>query len=263
MVGLMQFADTHCHLDFCQFDLSRELLLLECHKASIDLIIIPSTKHGGWDKIIQLGQQFHQLQPALGLHPYFLSEHSESDLDKLDSYLKHFASSIVAVGEIGLDALVGDFPLQQFFLERQLDLASRYQLPVIFHSRKMHSQLIKSLKKFDLPGGVVHSFSGSTQELKQFVSLGLSIGVGSVITWPGSKKTRKAIQDAPLESLVLETDAPDMPVVGEAKGQSTPLNVLKVFESLCQIRLESPENLSSALWENSLRLFNKSNYTFF
>lgn len=251
----MRFADTHCHFDFAQFDQKRDELLASCKVSAIDLIVVPSTVRRGWDKIIELCRSHQQLRPALGLHPYFVAEHKEEHLDELDQYLALNAASVVAVGEVGLDAFVGDFARQQYFLESQLFLASKHRLPIIIHSRKTHDQLVKSFKKYCLVGGVVHAFSGSKQELDRFVALGLKIGVGGVITWPNSTKTRKAIQSAPLESLVLETDSPDMPVVGEAKGQSTPLNVLRVFESLCMLRQETPEELSMALWDNSLALY--------
>jgi len=251
----MRFADTHCHFDFAQFDQKRDKLLASCKMSDIDLIVVPSTVRRGWDKIIELCQSHHQLLPALGLHPYFVAEHKEEHLDELDQYIALNDASVVAVGELGLDAFVDDMARQQYFFESQLLLASKHKLPVILHSRKTHSLLIKYLKKHCLFGGVVHAFSGSKQELERFVALGLKIGVGGVITWPNSTKTRKAIQHAPLESLVLETDSPDMPVVGEAKGQSTPLNVLRVFESLCALRQETPEELSMALWNNSLALY--------
>jgi len=251
----MRFADTHCHLDFSQFDRSRDELLITCQASAIDLIVVPATVRRGWDKIIELCHGARQLRLALGLHPYFMAEHNRGHLDELDQYLSRASASVVAVGEMGLDAFVDDFARQQYFFEAQLFLASKHRLPVILHSRKAHSQMVKCLKEHCLYGGVVHAFSGSKQELEQFVALGLKIGVGGVITWPNSTKTRKAIQNAPLESLVLETDSPDMPVVGEGKGQSTPLNVLRVFESLCALRQETPEKLSAALWNNSLELY--------
>jgi len=251
----MRFADTHCHLDFSQFDQTRDELLASCKASAIDLIVVPATVCSGWDKIIKLCQNNRQLWPALGLHPYFVAEHEEAHLEELDKYLARNTASVVAVGELGLDAFVDDMACQQYFFESQLFLASKHKLPIIVHSRKTHALLVKYLKKHCLFGGVVHAFSGSKQELEQFVALGLKIGVGGVITWPNSTKTRKAIQYAPLESLVLETDSPDMPVVGEAKGQSTPLNVLRVFESLCALRQETPEELSVALWNNSLALY--------
>jgi len=251
----MRFADTHCHLDFSQFDRSRAELLVSCKASGIDLIVVPATMRSGWAKIIELSRDSLQLRPALGLHPYFITEHKEKDLDELDQHLTRYATSIIAVGELGLDATVDNIDRQFFFLDSQLSLASKHRLPVILHSRKTHSQMVKCLKKHSLFGGVVHAFSGSKQELEQFVALGLKIGVGGVITWPNSTKTRRAIQNAPLESLVLETDSPDMPVVGEARGHSTPLNVLRVFESLCELRQEAPEELSAALWNNSLALY--------
>jgi TatD DNase family protein len=251
----MPFADTHCHLDFSQFDGRRDELLASCQEAAIDLIVVPATVQSGWGKIHELCQAYQPLSPALGLHPYFVAEHKDVHLEELDLYLARYSASVVAVGEVGLDAFVDDIVRQHYFLESQLFLAAKYKLPVILHSRKTHNDLVRCLKKGCFFGGVVHAFSGSKQELEQFVTLGLKIGVGGVITWPNSTKTRKAIQYAPLDCLVLETDAPDMPVVGEAKGQSTPLNVLRVFEALCGLRKESPEELSEALWENSLVLY--------
>jgi TatD DNase family protein len=238
-----------------QFDESRERLLLACQSSSVDLIVLPATKRQGWDKIIALCEKNAQLKYSLGLHPYFLNEHKESHLEELEQYLIQYKSTVVAVGELGLDAFVGDIFRQYHFLESQLFLASKYSLPVILHSRKTHNQLAKCLKRYRLVGGVVHAFSGSQQELERFVSLGLKIGVGGVITWPNSIKTRKAIRSAPLESLVLETDSPDMPIVGEAKGSSTPLNVLRIFDVLCELRDESPEELSEVLWRNSVALY--------
>lgn len=251
----MSFADTHCHIDFPQFDLSRDELLLNCQNVGIDLIVVPATEYSTWGALIELCARYHQLRPAFGLHPYFIAKHKSIHLDRLDQCLDSCRESVVAVGEIGLDAYVDDMPQQQYFFESQLFLAEKYQLPVILHSRKTHSQLVRMLKKSCRYGGVVHAFSGSRQELEQFVSLDLKIGVGGVITWPNSTKTRNAIKYAPLESLVLETDSPDMPVFGEAKGVSTPLNILRVFESLCELRSESSEVLGEALWRNSLALY--------
>ena len=251
----MPFSDTHCHIDFAAFDGVRNELLVRCEQAGIELIVVPGTVREGWRKILLLCSQFKSLRPALGLHPYFVNEHHEVDLEVLDQQLMDDSSSVVAVGEIGLDAHVNDMPRQQYFFESQLSLAEKHKLPVIIHSRKMHSQLVGVLKRYAITGGVVHAFSGSRQEMEQFVALGLKIGVGSVITWPRSTKTRAAIQSAPLESLVLETDSPDMPIVGQGKGQSTPLNVIPIFESLCMLRSESPEELGVALWNNSLSLY--------
>ena len=119
--------------------------------------------------------------------------------------------------EIGLD-LFGDdpqFERQQWLLDEQLKLAKRYDLPVILHSRRTHDKLAMHLKRHDLPcTGVVHGFSGSLQQAERFVQLGYKIGVGGTITYPRASKTRDVIAKLPLASLLLETDAPDMPLNG-------------------------------------------------
>jgi len=251
----MQLADTHCHLDFSQFDQLRSRLLSECQASSIELIVVPGVKRSGWGAILELAREFGTVRPALGLHPYFVSDHEASHLDDLASSLARLGSEVCAVGEIGLDATIGDIDRQIFFFEQQLGIAQQFQRPVIIHSRKKHSQIVRALKSYRLPGGVVHAFSGSLEEAESLISVGLVIGVGSVITWPRASKTRNAISQLPLASLVLETDSPDMPVCGQAKGGATPLNVLRVFDSLCEIRTETPDHLAATLWENSQRLF--------
>lgn len=251
----MRFADTHCHLDFPRFDQSRAEVLAACLDSSIELIVVPAVKACTWSSVLAIAREFEEVRPALGLHPYFIAEHCESHLEELDHQLNRVGSSVCALGEIGLDATISDIDRQSFFFERQLELAAQYQYPVIIHSRKTHGRIVKTVKRYRLAGGVVHAFSGSYQEAMSLVSAGLAIGVGGVITWPRALKTRNAVSRLPVGSLVLETDAPDMPVFGHAKGSGTPLDLLRIFESLCDVRKESPGELASTLWDNSQRLF--------
>jgi len=262
----MKLADTHCHLDFSAFDQCRKEVLLECCRQSVEMIIVPTVKKALWSKALALSVEHASIGVALGMHPYFIKDHMASDFLSLEKMLES-ESAIVGIGEIGLDATVDAFPKQERYFTEQLILAEKYQLPVILHARKAHAQVVRYLKEYSLIGGVVHAFSGSLEQLKEYTKLGVHIGVGGVITFQGSTKTRNAIAKAPLEFLLLETDAPDMPVFGNDtyKGdvalshsrtkKSSPYDVRHVFESLCDIRDESPDEIAEQLWLNSCGLF--------
>lgn len=163
------------------------------------------------------------------------------------------------MGEIGLD-LFGDdpqFERQQWLLDEQLKLAKRYDLPVILHSRRTHDKLAMHLKHHDLPRtGVVHGFSGSLQQAERFVQLGYKIGVGGTITYPRASKTRDVIAKLPLASLLLETDAPDMPLNGFQGQPNRPEQAARVFAVLCELRPEPADEIVQVLLNNTYTLFN-------
>lgn len=164
----------------------------------------------------------------------------------------------MAVGEIGLDLYRDDpqFDRQQALLEAQLRLAKRYDLPVILHSRRTHDKLAMLLKKHNLPrAGVVHGFAGSLQQAERFVQLGYKIGVGGTITYPRASKTRDVMARLPLSSLLLETDAPDMPLNGFQGQPNRPEQAARVFDALCELRAEPAQEIEAALLANTKSLF--------
>ncbi|RID15075.1 metal-dependent hydrolase, partial [Escherichia coli] len=179
-------------------------------------------------------------------------------LDQLQQALERHPAKVVAVGEIGLD-LFGDdpqFERQQWLLDEQLKLAKRYDLPVILHSRRTHDKLAMHLKRHDLPcTGVVHGFSGSLQQAERFVQLGYKIGVGGTITYPRASKTRDVIAKLPLASLLLETDAPDMPLNGFQGQPNRPEQAVRVFDVLCELRPEPEDEIAEVLLNNTYALF--------
>ena len=252
-------ADTHCHLDFIQ--LSSQLLFLqkEMDSRQIGMLVVPSVEVSRWQSVIEICDKDNRFFFGLGLHPYFIDQHEFDDIDKLSQKISEFqnqtSAKLVAVGEIGLDFTCPSKEKQIELFEAQLALAESYRLPVILHTRKANAEMLKILKRYDLVGGVVHAFSGSFELMMCYVELGYKIGVGPVITWPASSKTKGAIAKAPLDALVLETDAPDMAVSGVERGFGSPVNVCDVYASLKEVRSESDQKLRQALWENSTNLF--------
>jgi len=254
----MAFADTHSHLNFSVFDADRESLLRQCDGMGIRLIIIPGVKRSGWQKIMQLCNSSHILYGALGLHPNYIEEHSQADFDEMDKLLlfQRHDKNLIAIGETGLDARYGNIAMQREYLENHLCLAEKHKLPIILHAVKAHHLLIERIKKHkNLVGGVVHGYSGSYEQAIKYWNCGIYIGVGGVITHDKANKTRNAVSRLPLDSLVLETDSPDMAVQGQLTSRNTPLNLLKIFKALSEIRHKDSKELEDVLWKNSLILY--------
>ena len=208
--------------------------------------------------VLALAAQHEALYAALGMHPIVIEQHADEGLAQLERCLSLRPPKLVAVGEIGLDLYRDDpqFDRQQALLEEQLRLAKRYDLPVILHSRRTHDKLAMLLKKHALPRtGVVHGFAGSLQQAERFVQLGYKIGVGGTITYPRASKTREVMARLPLSALLLETDAPDMPLNGFQGQPNRPEQVARVFDALCELRAESAPMIEAAVMANTKSLF--------
>ena len=249
--------DTHAHYYDDAFDPDRDALLSSLPERGVALVVCPGCDLESSEQSIALAEQYPFLYAAAGYHPENLEGVTLAHVDQIKALCAH--QKVVAVGEIGLD-LFGDdpqFERQQWLLDEQLKLAKRYDLPVILHSRRTHDKLAMHLKRHDLPcTGVVHGFSGSLQQAERFVQLGYKIGVGGTITYPRASKTRDVIAKLPLASLLLETDAPDMPLNGFQGQPNRPEQAARVFAVLCELRPEPADEIAQALLNNTYTLFN-------
>ncbi|TLU75662.1 TatD family hydrolase [Mannheimia varigena] len=261
----MRFFDTHTHLDYLSksLNLSISTLVENAQKHQVEKILVVSVFAKNFEKVTACANEKpDNIVYGLGLHPLYIPQHQLSDLDLLENRLNQKAPLCTAIGEIGLEKAVSDvstpklWKKQCAFLEAQLALAKKFNLPVNLHSRKSHDQLFVFLKKAQLSQtGVIHGFAGSYEQAKRFVDLGYKIGVGGTITYQRANKTREAIRKLPLESLLLETDSPDMPVFGFQGQPNRPERLIMSFNSLCELRNEQPQIIAETIWQNSERLF--------
>ena len=253
-----RFIDTHCHFDFPPFTGDEEASIQRAAAVGVSQIIIPATEADNFPRVLALAERFSPLYAAVGLHPIVVERHSDESLARLEAAIALKPAKLVAVGEIGLDLYRENpqFERQQYLLDEQLRLAKRYDLPVILHSRRTHDKLALHLKRHNLPRtGVVHGFAGSLQQAERFVQLGYKIGVGGTISYPRASKTRDVMAQLPLSSLILETDAPDMPLNGYQGQPNRPERIADVFMHFCSLRNEPPEEIAAALLENTHALF--------
>lgn len=252
------FVDTHCHFDFAPFVGNEAESLRLAEAAGIEKIIAVGVSADRFAGVMQLASQWPAVYAALGTHPMAVAGFEEAHMAQLEDYLRQRPTKLVAIGEIGLDRYIEDpqFDKQLHMLEAHFRLAKRYDLPVILHSRRTHDTLAQQLRRHDLPRrGVVHGFAGSEQQALAFIRAGYAIGVGGTITYPRATKTRNTIARLPLTSLLLETDAPDMPLLGFQGEPNRPERVRNVWQSLCEIREEPPEVIAATVRENTRALF--------
>ena len=247
----MFLVDTHCHLDVADFDVDREAIIQRCHVAGIQQIVVPAIEQSGWSNLLELCQRHESLYPALGLHPVFIDKHKPEHLDSLEALIA--ISNPVAVGEIGLDFYLKDLDRQRqlSFFESQLTIAKAAGLPVLLHVRKAHDQVLVLLKKIQVNGGITHAFNGSEQQAQQYIDLGFKLGFGGTMTYEGSKRIHQLAKTLPLESIVLETDAPDMVVEQHRGERNSPEYLLDSLSALAKLRNMSIDEVAAQTTQNA------------
>jgi len=284
---MMQFTDSHCHLDNKVFNEQLPSLLTQCAKLAIKRIIVPAISPDNFDNVLTLAKRYHnkpiKIYACLGIHPWFLEGLNNVHLEQLTAKVTLEKNNIIAIGETGIDGAnikrsdepIKELAKQQHFFDFQLNLAKQNDLPVIIHHRQSHQYIVPMLKQYKLArSGVIHGFSGSYQQAKDYLDLGFKLGIGSTITYSRAKKTINTVKRLPLESLVLETDAPSMPLSPEVMGPevvrkefiakeaisqeapaNSPVNLIKIFDVLTTIRTESSEAVAEQLEHNIEQVF--------
>ncbi len=258
----VELIDTHCHLDFSAFDNDRAEVVNACFRAGIKTIVVPSVTQSNWADVIETQQQFNGILIAFGLHPCFIKDHTREHLDALENRIKN--NSPVAIGEAGLDfySKDADRNKQQYYFNAQLELAQQYALPLLLHVRKAHEPVILALKKMQNISGIIHAFSGSLEQAYRYIELGFKLGFGGTLTYAGSTRIRNIARTLPVESLVLETDAPDMPVFQHKGERNSPLYIQYTLEALATIRNEPLEVIATQTSANARAIFNlKTSYS--
>jgi len=243
--------DTHLHLDAVEFDPDRAALLARARAVGIEGFVVPAVGREGFARVLALAETTPGVFPALGIHPLTADRASEADLEALDILLAQ--GRAVAVGEIGLDHHVPglDAARQQAFFTAQLGLARRHDLPVILHVRRAQDAVLAALRRTRVAGGIAHAFNGSFQQAEAFIGLGFKLGFGGAMTFDGSHRIRRLAAELPLEAIVIETDAPDMPPVWARGERNVPENLLRIAEVLAGLRGISLEEIIQITSDNA------------
>jgi TatD DNase family protein len=246
----MELIDTHCHLDVPEFAADRVAVRRRSREAGVMAMVVPAIHAEGWSGLLalcaELTGESSVLYAALGLHPVYLDQHAAGDLLRLERVLADHRP--VAIGEIGLDFFVRDLDpaRQQSLFEAQLAIARTANLPVLLHVRRAHDQVLATLRRLPVRGGIAHAFNGSLQQAEQYIDLGFKLGFGGMLTFERSTKLRRLAAQVPLAAIVLETDAPDMTVAAHHGERNSPEYLPDVLAALAEIRELDPAMLAAS-----------------
>lgn len=248
-------VDSHCHLDAEAFDRDRSAALARARAAGVSRQIVPAVNAAGWETLRALCAAEPGLHPAYGLHPMFLADHRPEHLTALRDWIDR--ERPVAIGECGLDFFVEglDASEQSRYFEGQLRLARDFELPVIVHARRAVDAVLAAIRRFGPLRGVVHSFSGSAEQARRLYEHGFLVGLGGPVTYERANRLRTLAAQLPIESLLLETDAPDQPDAGIRGQRNEPARLTTICATIAMLRGIDPDRLAQATTANAERLF--------
>ena len=259
----MKLIDTHCHLDASVFDADRDQEMAQILGAGVNMMVVPSVTTKSYVDVILLSQRYPHCCYALGMHPMTADQvkpNSIAELNNLISKTMRVENKLVAIGEIGLDYFETkqNQVTQEHLFSEQLKIAQEYDLPVILHVRKAIDDVLKHLRRIKVNGGIAHAFNGSMHQAEAFIDLGFKLGFGGAMTYPRALKIRELAKNLPLEAIVLETDAPDMPPEWlEHNERNSPKELLKIANVLADLRRIPVSQIIEITSKNSLEVLPK------
>lgn len=244
-------VDTHCHLDAVDFDDDRAAVAEAAVRAGVGFMVVPAVERANFGAVASVCRDYSGCVAAYGIHPMYVERAQEADLDALrETVLREHP---LAIGEIGLDRFVEprDDLRQVFYFSAQLQIAREANLPVLLHVRRAIDPVLKQLRRCPVPGGIAHAFNGSRQQADEFVKLGFKLGFGGAMTFPRASRIRALAATLPLDAIVLETDAPDIPPEWRIGARNTPDQLPRIAQTLADLRGVAVQEIAEATTANA------------
>ena len=255
----MMLFDTHAHLDDEKFDKDRSAVIKKCSEEGVAYILNAGSNMATSVKSINLAKQYDFVYASVGVHPHDASQMDENSCLIL-AELAEKNQKVRAIGEIGLDYYYDFSPrdVQKKRFIEQIDLARQLKLPIIIHDRDAHEDTMNILKKSKAKevGGVLHSFSGSVEMMRECLKLNMYISISGPITFKNARKTVEVVKEVPLDMLLIETDSPYLTPVPHRGERNYPGYVRYVAEKIAQIRGLTFDEVAEITLENGKRFFN-------
>lgn len=253
------WIDTHCHLDAHEFGNESVAQAALAKAQGVDMIVLPAVEVANFAIVAQLAASVDNACYALGIHPIYVPHAKEDDLHVLREQVAAAMDDprFVALGEIGLDFFI---PMltepamrdkQVFFFREQLKIARDFHLPVLTHVRRSQDVVLKHVRQIRPNGGIAHAFNGSAQQAQGFIDLGFKLGFGGAMTFTRALQIRRLATDLPLESIVLETDAPDIAPSWVHPGRNSPDQIPRIGAVLAELRGMTVEQVAAATTANA------------
>ena len=256
----MKLFDSHCHLDDSTYARDLDKVIKRARGAGVPRLMTVGVNGKTSARAVELAESRPEIYASVGVHPHDAGNCRESvteDLLKLAENPK-----VRAWGEIGLDfnRMYSPREDQEKWFHKQIETAGRLDLPMIFHERDSNGRFFEILKSHgkEISKGIVHCFSGTSQELEQYLNFGLFIGLTGIVTMKErGRALRKMIPDIPVDRLVVETDAPYLTPTPQRNKfrRNEPAFVRDVLLKVADVRKEDPHMLAEQIWNNTCRLF--------
>jgi TatD DNase family protein len=248
--------DSHCHLDFDEFDGRRDEAISEAHSVGVHTIVNIGTDLKTSRNSVRLAEEHDCIYATVGVHPHDAKKYNKQIEAELLKFTDH--RKVVAIGEIGLDFYRDLSPrgVQKKTFLKQLEVAVETNLPVVIHTREAFRETVDIVREYSgrLAGGVFHCFPGTVRDAYEVIDLGFEISVGGVITFPRAKMARVATE-VPLKHILLETDSPYLAPVPFRGKSNQPAYVRFVRDKLAELRRITVEEVETITDRNSRKLF--------
>lgn len=255
---MISIVDTHCHLDLEAFSDDRDQVVKRALDAGVHAMLLIGYNAERWESTSALSRIYPFMLRAVGLHP------NDADMwnrDLEQSMLREIeATAPVAVGEIGLDFYRSsdnrDRQVQAF--DRQIQIAKERGLPIIIHQRSAEADVLEVLKRYRPLQGVMHCFTGDEAYAHECLDIGMHLGIGGVVTFPKSDGIRAAVESAPENRIILETDAPFLAPQDMRGKRNEPAHTLSIAETVAHCRRTSTELIAEQTTRNATSLFGEA-----
>ncbi|MCM8783658.1 MAG: YchF/TatD family DNA exonuclease [Candidatus Omnitrophica bacterium] len=247
--------DTHCHLDFSEFDKDRDEVINRAKDRGVKYFINVSSDYSSNLKSLELANKYPEIYVSLGIHPHYAKDVDESIFERIRELAKE-NKKVIAIGEVGLDFYKNISPkeIQLEIFKRFLELAEELNLPVIVHNRNAPKEILEVIKKFSLKG-VFHCFSGDNDFLKEVLNLGFYISFTANITYPNAENLCEIVKETPIEKILLETDSPFLSPQEKRGLRNEPANLVYLVEKLAELKGLSKEDIIRISGLNAVQLF--------
>lgn len=245
------FIDTHCHI-YEEYYEDIEEIMKEIEEENIILIINGVDKKSN-QEVIELTNKYPFVYGTLGFHPSEVDAVTDADFIELETQLK--LDKIVGIGEIGLDYYWKDDNKERQIevFKRQLDIAQKYDYPVIIHNRESTEDIITILKDYNLKG-IMHAFTKSYELAQVFIKMGYKIGIGGVLTFKNTN-LKETLKDLDIKDIVLETDSPYLTPEPNRGKQNHPKYLKYIAKEIARLKEISYEKTKEIILQNTLDLF--------
>ncbi len=254
-------VDSHCHLDFDNFEEDLVDVVARARSAHVDRMVTISTTIAGFDKVFRVAEQFENIYCSVGVHPHEAEKEPDTTSDQLISRADH--PKVVGIGETGLDYYYDHSPrdIQRSCFETHIAAAQNTGLPLIVHTRDADDDMIEILSRHMAQSaftGVLHCFSSSRALAERAIELGLYISFSGILTFKNADELREIARVVPEDRLLVETDAPFLAPVPHRGKRNEPSFVVHTLNKLAEIRGVSAEHMADRTTENFFTLFSKA-----